>query len=270
MSIASCTSPPASALTLPISRVIRSVSSAFSRLRISAKRKRISPRSGAGTSRHSSYASRAAFAARSTSSLPERGKVPIVSPVAGLRLSKVSPPAASTHSPPTKFLKVFVPVVATGTSLVRRLGGRVGVRERAGRTLAPPVADDPVAAVLLAGAAVGALPPVDDDRHVRVVLVVLDHLVEELRLELSWDHAIDHPASDCRQEPRKRQTTFERSPSGADQILRCSGAAGALRCSSSQRVSSQGSSSPWAPPSADAACRPPPLPPAHSRCRAPS
>ena len=36
----------------------------------------------------------------------------MTSPVAGLRLSKVSPETASTHSPPMKFLKVFVPVVA--------------------------------------------------------------------------------------------------------------------------------------------------------------
>ena len=43
---------------------------------------------------------------------PDRGKVPISSPVAGLVLSKVSPEAASTHSPPMKFLKVFVPVAA--------------------------------------------------------------------------------------------------------------------------------------------------------------
>jgi hypothetical protein len=31
-----------------------------------------------------------------------------------LRLSKVSPEAASTHSPPMKFLKVFVPMVVMG------------------------------------------------------------------------------------------------------------------------------------------------------------
>src|SRR5207248_1381855 len=44
----------------------------------------------------------------------------------------------------------------------------------------------------LPGAAVGALTAVDDHRHVRVGLVVLDHLLVELRLELARDHAIDH------------------------------------------------------------------------------
>ena len=36
--------------------------------------------------------------------------MPIVSPVAGLVLSKVSPEAASTHSPPMKFLKLVLVV----------------------------------------------------------------------------------------------------------------------------------------------------------------
>src|SRR6187397_2711796 len=44
----------------------------------------------------------------------------------------------------------------------------------------------------LALPAVAALAPVDDHRDVRVVLVVLDHLVEQLVLELRRDHAIDH------------------------------------------------------------------------------
>ena len=70
MSIASWTSPPASAFTFPISRVIRSVSAA-SRARARARAaKRISPRFGAGTSRHSANASFAAATARSTSSAP--------------------------------------------------------------------------------------------------------------------------------------------------------------------------------------------------------
>ncbi len=114
MSIASWTSPPASAFTFPISCVIRSVSAVFSRSRICAKRMRISPRFGAGTSRHSSYAAAAAATARWTSSAPDFGETPSVSPVAGLRLSKVSPETASAHSPPMKFWKVLVPAVATG------------------------------------------------------------------------------------------------------------------------------------------------------------
>src|SRR5579875_2757811 len=84
MSIASWTSPPASAFTLPISRVMRSVSCGLCSSSRRASRKRISPRLGAGTRRHSGNASRAAATARSTSSGPERGKTPIVSPVAGL------------------------------------------------------------------------------------------------------------------------------------------------------------------------------------------
>src|SRR5919201_2515091 len=112
MSIASWTSPPASALTLPISRVIRSVRSSFASSSRRAKRKRSSPRFGAGTSRQSSKAVFAAATARSTSSALDLGNTPRLSPVAGLTLSKVSPPAASTHSPPMKFLKVFVSIVA--------------------------------------------------------------------------------------------------------------------------------------------------------------
>ena len=69
-----------------------------------AKRKRISPRFGAGTSRQSSKAVFAASTARSTSSGPDFGKTPMVSPFAGFVLSNVSPEAASTHSPPMKFL----------------------------------------------------------------------------------------------------------------------------------------------------------------------
>ena len=46
----------------------------------------------------------AASTARSTSSAPQRGTSAIVSPVAGLITSIVSPEAASTHSPPTKIL----------------------------------------------------------------------------------------------------------------------------------------------------------------------
>src|SRR5215210_2732843 len=75
---------------------------------------------------------------------------------------------------------------------------RIRAREGAGRSRPAAVADGAQPAVLASLAAVVALTAVDHDRHVRVVLVVLDHLVEELVLELSRDHAIDHPASDCR------------------------------------------------------------------------
>ena len=60
----------------------------------------LSARFGAGTRRQLSYAALAASTARSVSSTDDFGKTPIVSPVAGFVLSKVSPLAASTHSPP--------------------------------------------------------------------------------------------------------------------------------------------------------------------------
>src|SRR5215212_9555661 len=188
MSIASWTSPPASARTFPISCVIRSVSSALWSATSCAKRKRSSPRCGAGTSRQSSKAALAAATARSTSSGADFGKTPSVSPSAGLLDSKVSPEAASTHSPPMKFLNVRVPVVATDAMLVRRLGLGEGARDAG----APPVADDSFAAVRLPGPPVRPLAAVDDHGDVRIVLVVLDHLVEQLRLELARDHAVDH------------------------------------------------------------------------------
>src|SRR5687767_5423604 len=68
----------------------------------------------------------------------------------------------------------------------------VGVGKRPRDPGAAPVAQLPLAAVLAAVAAVVALTAVDDDGHVRVVLVVLDHPVEEVRLELAWDDAVDH------------------------------------------------------------------------------
>src|SRR5215218_4237506 len=116
MSIASWTSPAASGSTFPISRAISSASSSLCSASRWPKRKRISPRRGAGTSRQSSYASLAASTARSTSSTPERGKTPSTSPFAGLVVSNVSPEAASTQSPPMKFLNVRT-AVATAAIL---------------------------------------------------------------------------------------------------------------------------------------------------------
>ena len=100
MSTASWTSPAASARTFPISRTICSVSSSLRSSNLRATRKSSSPRFGAGTRRQSTYAAFAASIARSMSSVPESGKIPSTSPFAGLVVSKVSPPAASTHSPP--------------------------------------------------------------------------------------------------------------------------------------------------------------------------
>src|SRR5215218_10096173 len=71
-----------------------------------------------------------------------------------------------------------------------------GFEERARDPRAPPVAQLALAARLGAALApVGAGAAIDDDGHVGVVLVVLDHLVEELGLELTRDHAVDHGLS---------------------------------------------------------------------------
>src|SRR3954467_13838413 len=193
MSIASWTSPAASGSTFPISRAISWATSSFASASSAPKRKRISPRRGAGTSRHSSYAPFAAATARSTSSALDFGKTPSTSPVAGLVVSKVSPEAASTHSPPMKVLKVLVPG-APAAILLRR----VGLGERSRCASPPAVPDRALAAEDAALAPVLTFAAVEDDGHVRVVLVVLDHLLEELVLELARNHAIDHPASDNR------------------------------------------------------------------------
>ena len=95
----SCTSPPASASTLPISWVIVRVSSGLRSRRSSATRNRISARFGAGYRRQLAYASCAAATARSASAAVERGNDPITSPVAGFVSSNRSPLSESTQSP---------------------------------------------------------------------------------------------------------------------------------------------------------------------------
>src|SRR4051812_31523835 len=82
--------------------------------------------------------------------------------------------------------------MATARSLVAGFRG-LGVEERSGDARTAPVAYLPLTAGLPSVAAIGAFATFEDHRHVRIVLVVVDHLVEELGLELSWDHAIDHP-----------------------------------------------------------------------------
>src|SRR2546425_5924286 len=78
-------------------------------------------------------------------------------------------------------------------------------RERP-RMSAATISDRPLAAEALMVAPIPAPAPIDDHGHVRVVLVVLDHLLVELIRELGWDHAVDHPASDCRDGFRGRYT----------------------------------------------------------------
>ena len=99
--MASCTSPPVSFKTLPISRVMSAEKRSLLRIRISPRRKSISARRGAGVRRQRSAAERAASTARPTSSPVETGKRPTTSRVsAGLTFSKYSPDEAATHSPP--------------------------------------------------------------------------------------------------------------------------------------------------------------------------
>src|SRR5438034_1308981 len=79
-----------------------------------------SERSPGVVSSHSGSAFFAACTARSTSSADELGTSAIVSPVAGFRTSMVSPPQASTHSPPMKFwcFETVVLIVSLLRSLV--------------------------------------------------------------------------------------------------------------------------------------------------------
>ena len=117
MSIASWTSPPASASTLPISRAISSASSC---LVLGDER----ARSGTGSRRASAPARGASSRTRPSRPRPPgrrlprptAGRSPISSPVAGLRLSNVSPPSAPTHSPPIKFWTVSRRVATRGES----------------------------------------------------------------------------------------------------------------------------------------------------------
>src|SRR6266496_332565 len=79
----------------------------------SASAWRSSERSFGVLSSHSGSTPFAASTARSTSSAPHRGTSAIVSPVAGLITSIVSPDALSTHSPPMKALyAVFVALIS--------------------------------------------------------------------------------------------------------------------------------------------------------------
>src|SRR5262249_47572928 len=68
----------------------------------------------------------------------------------------------------------------------------VDLREGPRRAHPAPVAKLAQPAVGLRATAIWTRAPVDDDGHVRVFPVVRDHLVEELRLELTRNYAIDH------------------------------------------------------------------------------
>src|SRR3954463_3121802 len=164
MSIASWTSPPASAFTFPISRVIRSVSSSLCARSSSAKRKRMLPRSGAGTRRQSSNASFAFCTAASTSAAVERGKLASTSPVAGTTDSNVFP--------------------VTGRRLLRGVGLGEGSRDAGAAAIACEAAFLELGARQLVAAIGVVLATVDDHRHIGVALVVGDELVVQLALHL--------------------------------------------------------------------------------------
>src|SRR3954471_18874246 len=86
------------------------------------------------------------------------------------------------RAPPSTWTTSF-----TGASL------RVDRRELAGDARAPAVADGALLGALVRALrpALG-LAPVDDHLHVRVVLVVLDEPLVELRGEFLWDDGVDH------------------------------------------------------------------------------
>jgi hypothetical protein len=103
MSMPSWTSPLASAMTLPISRVIARASRSLWRAMSSANRYMTSPRLGAGVARQAGKAVSAALIAIATSAGPPAWKRPMTSRrSAGLTLSNVSPLTPSTQSPAMK------------------------------------------------------------------------------------------------------------------------------------------------------------------------
>ena len=112
MSIPSWTSPRASAMTLPISRVIARARRSLCSAIMAAKAYMISPRFGAGVRRHSPPACSAARTAIATSAAVPCWNRPMTSRVsAGLTLSNDAPEVESHHSPAMKWRKVGGSVV---------------------------------------------------------------------------------------------------------------------------------------------------------------
>ena len=94
------TSPVASLIVLPLSVVTRRASSSFASSRRYLSRKQARARSSGGVARHPGNAARAARTASSTWAALDMGACPSSSPVAGLTISIVSAPSASTQRPP--------------------------------------------------------------------------------------------------------------------------------------------------------------------------
>ena len=94
------TSPEASLIALPLSTVTSMASSSLASSRRYLKSKHTRARSTGGVERQAGKASRAARTASSTTDAPESGTWPSTSPLAGLVISIVSAPSASTQRPP--------------------------------------------------------------------------------------------------------------------------------------------------------------------------
>src|ERR687897_1133271 len=111
-----------------------------------------------------------------------------------------------------------------------RLLGRVGPEEGARSPRPAAVADLALPACALAFSPVRAGAPVDDHLDVRVVLVVLGQLVEQLVGELGWDDAVDHRA------PRRILGTRAASARGARSAGRSCRPAGPARSRRGRRA----------------------------------
>src|SRR5215210_1476084 len=109
----------AAAIGLPTFRDSISASSSVCSSIRSASLSRTSERSCGVVSLHSGHAFFAASTARSTSASVPCGTSAIVSPVAGLMISAVPPSAASTNSPPTRFLCFSTLTLMDKTSWIR-------------------------------------------------------------------------------------------------------------------------------------------------------
>src|SRR6266850_2180279 len=111
----SCTSPPVSVSTLPISHVMALAISSLRSTSSSPTRNSTWPRIGAGVFDHWAKPRFAEATARLRSSGPDRGNRPMTSfQSAGLRFSKYSPVEGATHSPAMKFLNCSVMFLFVG------------------------------------------------------------------------------------------------------------------------------------------------------------